>query len=265
MAGGESKWTWDSEVLSVYRVLWQLSVPVSNSRVVRCISDFSNFQQPCILKTAGRRIKCTQIWTSGAFSIFLIFNNFVSRKRMDVQHNSPKFGPHGYLLSVYGVLLSVKCSRSVWIFSNLVTHKWLVIQQKGPQFGPQGTYLVNMGYFWLLRVQAQSQLIRYISDFCTRSNISRKWTTGGKVPWVPVLHWAVIYHGITGYLPTNGALRDLYNPTCTYTHLQDKLVDQLVSVAQKDSTLALCAASVYGFFVKAFFGNTGSNPSKVTF
>ncbi len=38
-------------------------------------------------------------------------------------------------------------------------------------------------------------------------------------------------NGITEYLPTNGALRNLYNPTCTYTHLQDKLVDQLVSVA----------------------------------
>ncbi len=51
------------------------------------------------------------------------------------------------------------------------------------------------------------------------------------VPWAPVLHWAVIYHGITGYQPNNGALRNLYNPTCTYTHLQNKLVDQLVSVA----------------------------------
>ncbi len=78
----------------------------------------------------------------------------------------------------------------------------------------------------------------------TRSNIFRQWTIGGKVPWAPVLHWAVIYHGITGYLPTNEVLRNLYNPTCTYTLLQNQLVDQLVSVAQQGSTLAFLGTRV---------------------
>ncbi len=38
------------------------------------------------------------------------------------------------------------------------------------------------------------------------TNIFRPWTIGGKVPWAPVLHWAVIYHGITGYTSANGPL-----------------------------------------------------------
>ncbi len=51
----------------------------------------------------------------------------------------------------------------------------------------------------------------------------------------PVLHWAVI---------STAALRDQYNPTCTYTlsHLQIKLADS-----------SFCAASVYGFSVKTPF------------
>ena len=48
-----------------------------------------------------------------------------------------------------------------------------------------------------------------------RASIFRQCTTGGHTRWAPVLHWAVIYHGITGYLPTSGALRSLYNTTYT--------------------------------------------------
>ncbi len=33
--------------------------------------------------------------------------------------------------------------------------------------------------------------------------------------YMPVFQWAVIYHGITGYLSTSGALRNLYNPECS--------------------------------------------------
>ncbi len=41
---------------------------------------------------------------------------------------------------------------------------------------------------------------------CTRSNIFRQWTIGGKVPWESVLQWTVIYHGITGYTSVSGPL-----------------------------------------------------------
>ncbi len=41
---------------------------------------------------------------------------------------------------------------------------------------------------------------------CTRANIFRQWTIGGKVPCPPVLYWAVVYHGITRYTSANGPL-----------------------------------------------------------
>ncbi len=57
-----------------------------------------------------------------------------------------------------------------------------------------------------------------------------------------------LYHGIT-YLSASGALRNLYNPACSYTHLQHNLADLLVSVTDLYSQLAFSAASVYGFSV----------------
>ncbi len=49
----------------------------------------------------------------GSFSAFPIFDNLVSRKRLVIEQNGPKFGPRSKNL-VYRVLLSVKCSSSVW-------------------------------------------------------------------------------------------------------------------------------------------------------
>ncbi len=51
-----------------------------------------------------------------------------------------------------------------------------------------------------------SRCIMYVYFDSTRSNIFRQWTICGKVPWAPVFHWAVIYHGITGYTSVNGPL-----------------------------------------------------------
>ncbi len=62
----------------------------------------------------------------------------------------------------------------------------------------------------------------------TQSNKFHQLTIGGNAL---LLHWAVIYHDITGHLPAIGALKNLYNPACTYTHLQDNTADQLVFVA----------------------------------
>ncbi len=44
----------------------------------------------------------------GSFGAFSIFDNLVSQKRLVVERNGPKFGPHGYAFSVYTVLLAVK-------------------------------------------------------------------------------------------------------------------------------------------------------------
>ncbi len=41
----------------------------SQSEVIRCISDFADFRQPCILKTAGRKVKLSKIWVSGVSSV----------------------------------------------------------------------------------------------------------------------------------------------------------------------------------------------------
>ena len=46
-----------------------------------------------------------------------------------------------------------------------------------------------------VNMSKSDQKICMCAFMCTRSNIFRQWTIGGKVPWAPVLHWAVIYHG----------------------------------------------------------------------
>ncbi len=43
-----------------------------------------------------------------------MFENLVSRKRQVVERNGVKFGPRGWVFSVYSVLLTVKCLRSFW-------------------------------------------------------------------------------------------------------------------------------------------------------
>ena len=87
-------------------------------RVIQCIS---NFCQPCISKTASRRAK----WT--------------------------KFGHQGQVLSVYRVLLTVKCSRSAWghsvhfrFFADLVhvvSQKRLIIERNEPKFWAPGVII----------------------------------------------------------------------------------------------------------------------------
>ncbi len=49
-----------------------------------------------------------------SFCAFPICANLVSRKRLVVERNGPKFGPQGYILGIYRVLLTINCSRSVW-------------------------------------------------------------------------------------------------------------------------------------------------------
>ncbi len=49
----------------------------------------------------------------GAFPIFADLVHAVSRKRLMVERNGPKFGPWGKYLVYDGVLLTVRCSSSV--------------------------------------------------------------------------------------------------------------------------------------------------------
>ena len=49
----------------------------------------------------------------GSFGAFLKLDDYVSRKRLVVEQNGPKVGPHGYVYSVYRVILSLKCSSLV--------------------------------------------------------------------------------------------------------------------------------------------------------
>ena len=51
-------------VLSVYEVFWLLRFQ-SQSEAIRWISEISDFQHLCILKTAGRRAKRNKIWALG--------------------------------------------------------------------------------------------------------------------------------------------------------------------------------------------------------
>ncbi len=50
----------------------------------------------------------------GSLGAFPIFDDLVSQKRLIVEQNTPNFGAQGQVFSVYGVLLTVKCSISVW-------------------------------------------------------------------------------------------------------------------------------------------------------
>ena len=50
----------------------------------------------------------------GAFPYFADRVDVVSRKRLIVEQNGPKFGPQGEVFCVYRVLLTVKYSSSVW-------------------------------------------------------------------------------------------------------------------------------------------------------
>ncbi len=111
------------EVLSVYSVLFNVKFPKSVwGRPV--YFRFSPFQQSYMLKTAGRREKRSTIWAME------------------------------YVLTIYGVLLTVKCSKSVWgrslhfrffpIFMKLVSPKRLVVKQNCPQFGPHCTYVYGV-------------------------------------------------------------------------------------------------------------------------
>ncbi len=93
----------------------------------------SDFRQHCISKTACRRAKRSEIWASGvsiqciqgtfdsyvldvilgSFGAFLIFDQLVSRKRRVVEQNAVKIEPQERAFSVYWVLLTVKCLRSL--------------------------------------------------------------------------------------------------------------------------------------------------------
>ncbi len=47
-----------------------------------------------------------------SFGAFSIFDNLISRKRLVVEQTGPNFGPGGYILNVYRIRLTVKCSQS---------------------------------------------------------------------------------------------------------------------------------------------------------
>ena len=80
----------------------------------------------------------------GSFCAFQIFDDLVSRKRLVVERNRPKFEPLGQVFSVCRVVLTVKCAIkfSLWsfgaflIFRDLVSWKLLVVEQNGLKFGP---------------------------------------------------------------------------------------------------------------------------------
>ena len=114
---------WNKENLGlgrvgVYRVL------LTGVKVILCIS---NFQQTCISKIAGRRVKRSEFWALG----------------LSIQ-------------CVQG-LSTVKCLRPFWvigwIFNNLVhvCWKWLVVKKQSEtewNLGLRGEYSVYIGYFW---------------------------------------------------------------------------------------------------------------------
>ncbi len=60
-------------------------------------------------------VNCSSsVW--GYFAYFRISASVhvVSRKRLIVERNGSKFGPHGSVISVNRVLLTIKCSCSAW-------------------------------------------------------------------------------------------------------------------------------------------------------
>ncbi len=79
----------------------------------------------------------------------------------------------------------------------------------------------------------------------TRSNLFRQGTTGANTRWALVLDWAVIYHGIT--------LRILYNPACTYTHLQKPCIQARLSGVEGWHAGFHCCISIW-LSVKALVG-----------
>ncbi len=118
-AGRRVKWTkiWAPGVGTSYiytGYFWLVSVQ-DESEVIWCISEIFNFQQPCILKTAGRIAKRSEIWDSGkivthiwstfdlvVFKVFLgSFGALVSKwpiapKSLIVERNGLKFGLQGH-------------------------------------------------------------------------------------------------------------------------------------------------------------------------
>ncbi len=147
-------------LFSVYRVL--LTDKCSSSVwVIRCISYF---RRPCtcISETANRRAKQTNLGLScgkylvyiefflrlcdqvqfGSFGAFPIFGDLVSRTRLVVEQNWPKFERLAVSDSVYKVHLTAKCSSlrsfsAVLIFGDLVSWKPEFIQFNRPKCQPQ--------------------------------------------------------------------------------------------------------------------------------
>ncbi len=93
-------------------------------------------------------------------------------------------------------------------------------------------------------------------------SVDPQWTSGGNRRWTLVLHWAVIYHDITGYLSVSGALRSLYNPECTYSHSSQ--TSSSLWRSRLAHALAFRDASVYGLSVMAFSSSMSSYPSKAS-
>ncbi len=86
--------------------------------------------------------------------IFAGLVHVVSRKRLIVERNGPKFGPHGYVFSVYRVLLTVKCSSSVSGYSvhfrvsgSLYLEKLWSYSKIDQNLGLRCNYLVPVEYF----------------------------------------------------------------------------------------------------------------------
>ena len=107
----------------------------------------------------------------GSFDAFPIFGDLVSRKRLIVERNGRKFGPRG----PYKVVLTVKCSRSVWGHSvhirflptlYMLYLVRLIVERNGAKIGPHGlVFGVYIECLCLLSVVVQFRVIRCISDF----------------------------------------------------------------------------------------------------
>ncbi len=114
------------------------------SEVIQYISDFYEAQQPCISKTVGRRAKQTQIWAAWVLTKCILGT-------FDCQ--------------VFQISLKSFGAFSIFTtFDSPVSRKRMVIERNEPKVETRGTYLVYMRYFWLLRFQSQSEVIRYLSE-----------------------------------------------------------------------------------------------------
>ncbi len=111
----------------------------------------------------------------GAFPIFQVFINLVSKKRLVVEQKWSKCGSRLYLLHIYGMILTVRCLRSVW--SHSVHFRFCYFRQpcilktdgrrNGHKFGPRGYIFGGNGLLLTLkcaRVQVLNKVTRYISD-----------------------------------------------------------------------------------------------------